>query len=398
MNSRVVKILLPVLLVALAIFIAIIMVKMKPKAARHAPPTPRPVVTVHTVTSGGSEVRVKGFGSVKAKRSVSVVPQVSGEVMEKSPAFEPGGYCTQGQLLLRIDNTDYTLATARSRADVAQMEFNLARAREEAEVAEREWNGMRHSDSDSEPSSLVLHEPQLKLANANLDAAKAALRQAMVNLERCTITAPFDGRVLSADVDAGQFLRAGNPVGTLYATDVAEITVSVPDDDLAWIAIEGTGCPGAPETVVDIFADFAGARHQWEGRAVRLGGAVDSRSRLVPVVVEITDPYEMVGRRPPLVEGMFVQVLFRGTPRDETLVIPRAALRPNSEVWVISDQHKVSVRKVEVARAGLDEAVITSGLEPGEMVCTSNLQYVTEGLPVRLEGVPLEKSSKDGAE
>ncbi len=398
MNSRIFKILLPILLVALAVFAASTMIRMKPKATRHTPPTPRPVVTVHTVASGGSEVRVQGFGTVKAKRSVSVVPQVSGEVMEKSAIFEPGGYCTHGQVLLRIDNTDYVLAAARAEADVAQMEFNLARAEEEAQVAIKEWDGMRRSSQDAEPSSLVLHEPQLKLANANLDAAKAALRQAMVNLERCTIAAPFDGRILAADVDAGQYLRAGNAVGTLYATDIAEVIVSVPDDDLAWIAIEGTGCTNAPETVVDVFANFAGARHQWEGRAVRLGGAVDNRSRLVPVVVEITDPYEMVGRRPPLVEGMFVEVLFRGTPRDDALVIPRSALRPNSVVWVITDEHKVTVRKVVVARAGLDEAVITDGLKPGEKVCTSNLQYVTEGLPVRLEGEPLKQISKAGAE
>jgi len=398
MYSRILKILIPILLVAAAILIASTLIRMKPKAVRHTPPMPRPVVTVHTVASGGSEVRVNGFGTVKAKRSVNVVPQVSGEVIEKSAIFEPGGYCAEGEVLLKIDNTDYAFAVAKAEADVAQMEFNLARAEEEAQVARKEWDGMHRSAGESEPSTLVLHEPQLKLANANLDAAKAALRQANVNLDRCSIKAPFDGRVLAADVDAGQYLRAGNPIGTLYATDIAEVIVSVPDDDLAWIAIEGTGCTNAPETVVDVYANFAGARHQWEGRAVRLGGAVDSRSRLVPVVVEITDPYEMIGRRPPLVEGMFVEVLFRGTPRDDALVIPRSALRPNSEVWVITDDLTVTVRKVVVARAGLDEAVITSGLEPGEKVCTSNLQYVTEGLSVRLEGRKTNNSSKAGEE
>jgi membrane fusion protein, multidrug efflux system len=396
MKSTIGKILLPIILVVVAILAASTMIKMKPKAARQAPPTPRPVVTVHTIASDGYEVRVKGFGSVKAKRSVNVVPQVSGEVLEKSPAFEPGGYCTKGQVLLRLDDTDYVLAAARSQADVAQMELNLARAEEEAEVASQEWATMRRSGEAPEPSSLVLHEPQLKLARANLDAAKAALHQAEVNLGRCTITAPFDGRVLSTDVDAGQYLRAGNPVGTLYATDVAEVTVSVPDEDLAWIPIEGTGSGSAPETVVDIFADFAGSRHHWEGRAVRLGGAVDNRSRLVPVVVEITDPYKMVGQRPPLVEGMFVEVVFRGKPAEESVVIPRSALRPNNEVWVITQDRQVSVRNVTVARAGLDEAVIASGLTPGEMVCTSNLQYVTEGLPVRIEGETSPETSKDG--
>ncbi len=391
MNSSFGKIFLPIILVLLAALATVVMFMMKPKAERHTPPSPQPVVTVFTITSGDSEVRVRGFGSVKAKRSINVVPQVSGEVVEKSPIFEPGGYCSQGDILLRVDETDYALAVAKANADVAQMEFNLARAEEEAQVALSEWDNMRRSEDEPEPSSLVLHEPQLKLAQANLQAAKAALRQAEVNLGRCSISAPFDGRILAADVDAGQYLRAGNAIGTIYATDVAEVTISVPDDDLAWIAIEGSGCLNAPETVVDVFADFAGARHHWEGRAVRLGGAVDSRSRLVPVVVEITNPYEMVGRRPPLVEGMFVQVVFRGTPRAETVVIPRTALRPGRQVWVITPERTVNVREVAVARAGVDEAVISSGLEAGETVCTSNLQYVTEGLPVRIEGEAVER-------
>ncbi len=399
MNSSFGKVFLPIILVLVAVLATVFMFKMKPKAERQTPRAPQPVVTVFTISSGDSEVRVRGFGSVKAKRSVNIVPQVSGEVMEKSPIFEPGGYCTEGELLLRVDETDYALAVAKANADMAQMEFNLARAEEEAQVALSEWDNMRRSPDEPEPSSLVLHEPQLKLAQANLEAARAALHQAEVNLGRCTINAPFDGRILAADVDAGQYLRAGNAIGTIYATDVAEVTISVPDDDLAWISIENSGCLNAPETVVDVYADFAGARHHWEGRAVRLGGAVDSRSRLVPVVVEITKPYEMVGRRPPLVEGMFVQVIFRGTPSADAVVIPRTALRPDSKVWVITSERTVNVRKVTVARAGVDEAVISSGLQAGETVCTSNLQYVTEGLPVRIEGEKLAaKVEQDGEE
>ena len=401
MNSSFGKRFLPIILVLLAIVATVGMFKLKPEAERKARPTPQPIVTVFTISSEGSEVRVRGFGSVKAKRSVNVVPQVSGEVIVKTAIFESGGYCSKGDLLLQIDETDYALAVARANADVAQMEYNLARAEEEAQVALSEWDNMRRSDNEPGPSSLVLHEPQLKLAEANLQAAIAAMRQAEVNLGRCTILAPFDGRILAADVDAGQYLRSGNPVGTIYATDIAEVTISVPDDDLAWIAIAGSASSNAPETVVDVYADFAGAHHHWEGRAVRLGGAVDSRNRLVPVVVEITNPYEMNGDRPPLVEGMFVQAVFRGAPSADAVVIPRTALRPNNKVWVITDDRKVNVRDVIVARAGVDEAVISSGLQFGEIVCTSNLQYVTEGLPVRVEGekrnVPASETSSESA-
>ncbi len=392
------KVILPIVIILVAIVVAKTLVEMRPHPSKHRPPTPQPLVDSFVIQAGGAPVHVHGYGTVKAKRTINVVPQVSGVVVEKSPAFESGGYCEKGQVMLKIDDTDYILAFEKAKADVAQAELNLARADEEANVSKQEWDRMGRANSA--PSALVMHEPQLKLAQASLNAAEAARNQAQANLGRCTIIAPFKGRIMSADVDAGQYLRAGNPVGVMYATDVAEVTISVPDDDLAWISVESSECPMGPETTVIVGAEFAGAKHQWEGRAVRLGGAIDAKSRLVPVVVEIQDPYKMVGNRPPLMEGMFVNVLFSGIPPEGSVVIPRTALRPGNKVWIIDQNSKITIREVTVTRAGIDEAVIGLGLEPGDRICTSNLQYVTEGMPVRIEGAsaPRSQTAQQGAE
>ena len=396
MQSKAFKILLPVGLVLIALVITVFMIKTKPHAQRQTPPTPKPRVTVYETKTQAASVNITGFGSVKAKRSVNITPQVSGEVIRKDACFEPGEYFVAGQLLLNIDDTDYLLAVARAKADVAQAEVNLARAEEEAQIARHEWASIGSQNlggegDKSEPTPLVLHEPQLKLAQASLAAARAALRQAEVNLGRCTISAPFEGRVLNAEVDAGQYLRAGNPIGTIYATDIAEITVPVPDEDLAWITLDpDEGLTGQ----VKVTAEFAGANHVWHGRAVRLGGAVDSRSRLVPVVIEVEHPYEREGNRPPLVEGMFVEVTFQGPAPTSTTVIPRIALRPGNLVWVVDQLSELHIVDVTVARAGVVEALISGGLEPGLQVVTSNLQYVTEGMVVQVEGRDSEALEK----
>lgn len=387
MQSRAFKVLLPIGLVIIALAVTVVLIRTRPHAERQTPPAPRPRVSVMSVTDGEQTVAIRGFGSVRAKRSVALVPQVSGEVVAKSADFEPGGYFTAGQTLLRIDDTDYRLAVARAEADVAQAEVNLARAVEEAQVARDEWNtiGSRsvNGGQTTEPSPLVLHEPQLKLAQASLEAARAALKQARVNLERCTLTAPFDGRVLDATADVGQYLRAGTALGTIYATDVAEITVPVPDGELAWIGLDYDGDGGRNVTVT---AEFAGAEHSWQGRAVRLGGAVDQRSRLVPVVVEVDHPYEQEGDRPPLVEGMFTEVTFHSQAPAGSVVIPRTSLRPDDKVWVVAPDSTLSILDVTVARAGVHEALVAAGLVPGMRVVTSNLQYVTDGMPVMIEG------------
>jgi hypothetical protein len=130
-------------------------------------------------------------------------------------------------------------------------------------------------------------------------------------------------------------------------------------------------------------ADFAGRRHHWQGRAVRLAGAIDEQSRLVPVVVEIPDPYRQTGDRPPLVEGMFVTASIRGRALPGTVAIPRSALRADDRIWLVDREGRLEIRDVTVARAGIERAIIAEGLQAGEIVCLSSLQYVSNGMLVR---------------
>lgn len=374
-------------IVVAGLLVTVILVKTASRPERQVPPPSRPVVMVHEVEVDQEPVRVRGFGSVKAKRSVELVAEVRGRVVMVSPRLEPGAYVSAGEALLRLDDTDYALAAAQARANVAQAEVTLAQAQEEVQVARREWEQLGGAAGGAgaagEPGPLVLRLPQLNLARAGLEAARAALHQAEVNLSRCTLAAPFDGRVRHADLDVGDFVAAGAAIGSVYATDLAEVTVPVADADLAWIAIGRQGDSVLP---VEVRAEFAGARHTWPGRAVRLGGAVDARSRQVPVIVEIPDPYRGDEGRPALTEGMFVEVLFSTPPPAGAVVIPRSALRPDDIVWVVDAEGKLSLRKVTVARADIEQTVITDGLSVGERVCVSALQYVTDGMEVQVGG------------
>jgi len=376
-------------IIAGALLILVVLILTKPRAERLQPVAPVPMVTTHTVAAEPAPITVTGWGTVEPKRSIDLIPQVGGRVASVSEKLLAGAFFKQGEVLLRIEDTDYVLAVHQARSQVAQAEFALATAQEEARVATAEWDRTRDdalagsSLGDAEPNQLVFREPQLRQAEVGLEAAKAALSQAELNLFRCSLTAPFDGRVLNESVDLGQVVGAGQVLGRIYDIAVAQVTVNLADQDLAWISIPLSPDDESAGSLAVIHGQFAGREHQWQGIAVRIAGAVDRASRQVPVVVEIPDPYATEGDRPPLLSGLFVGVTFRSPIPVDAVTIPRRGLRPGDQVWVLDQDNKLGIRSVQVARAGVETAVITAGLAPGDRLVTSNLQYVVEGMQLR---------------
>jgi hypothetical protein len=102
---------------------------------------------------------------------------------------------------------------------------------------------------------------------------------------------------------------------------------------------------------------------------------------MVNVVVRVEKPY---ATKPPLVAGLFVTVEIKGHTLENAAVIPRSALRENNTVWVVEDGGQLNFRRVEVARLGTIQAILRSGLEDGDLVITSGLKAVTDGMQVRI--------------
>jgi RND family efflux transporter MFP subunit len=378
--------LLPLTILVVGVLGALLMLKLRPEPMKRPAMTMRPVVRVHEVAGEAAGVTVTGYGTVSSRRRVQITPQVSGTAIYKSDALEIGGAFVAGAVLLRIQETDYQLAVEMAAAAVARTEYELARANQEAEIARREWNEIQEAAGDERrvrPNPLVLHAPQLKLAQANLVSAQASLAKAELDLARCTIKAPFKGRVVSESVDVGQYVRAGSPVGEIYASEVPEVTVPLDDADLAFFDRPGADGIGAPAEVI---AEFAGVEHVWSGHVTRLSGALDPRTRMVDAVVAVVAVAE---DDPPLLEGLFVEVRLLGHRLPGAVEVPRAALREGNLVWLVDDDNTLRIRPVTVARKGHEMVLLSAGVVQGDQVIVSNLDIVTEGMDIRVAGAPV---------
>lgn len=380
---------LPLITVIAAVLIAGAMIKGRKPPTRERFRPSGALVEVLRVAEGTRNVAIEGTGTVAPRHEITLMPQVTGKVVWVDPDFVAGGVFNRGDELVRIERADYESALRRAESQVAQAAYQLEVARANAEIAKREWdlvNSGRDSDGTGDdretPDPLVLHEPQLRQAEANHASAEAALESADLNLQRTSLRAPFNCRVRRQSVSPGQLVGPSTQVAVLYGTDLAEIVVGLPVADLEWIDI-----PGATAQVV---LDTGEGIHQWPGRVHRSVGVLDQIGRLAQVVVQVEDPFHRkYGSGPELSIGSFVKVEIEGRRLERTIPLPRAALRENSTVWIAEEDSTLQIREVSIDRLTSSEALISAGIASGDMVILTPLSGAAEGMrlrPVAVEG------------
>jgi RND family efflux transporter MFP subunit len=373
-------------ILAFAVMAAVAMVALKPDVETRPPEVKPPLVRVADVSLQERRLSVTSQGTVSPRTESALVPEVSGKVIWVSPSFVSGGFFEKGEVLLKIDSHDYQQAVIRSRAEVANAKLRLAQEEAEFKVAHSEWDDLGRGEA----TPLTLREPQLENAKAAVAASEANLVTAERNLERTELRAPYVGRVRQKNVDVGQFVTVGSPVGAIYAIDYAEIRLPLPDRDLAYLDLplvyrDQSANRTGPKVILR--ADFAGRVHEWEGRIVRTEGEIDPQSRMVHAVAQVTNPY---GRgtdpdRPPLAAGLFVEAEIEGIEAEKVVVLPRAALRDGDRVLVVDEESRLRFRGVDLLRVTREEIIVRGGLAAGERVCLSPLEAVTDGMRVRTE-------------
>lgn len=368
---------LPLLVIAAAVAAMKVMVALKRPPARVAARKTGILVETLTVTLADRRVEVPATGTVQPARKISIVPQVSGKVVRVSPRFVRGGFFAAGEEMFAIEDVDYRLAVEKAESLVAKRKVELASVESKAEVARREWKRLGRGKPPE--NSLVLYGPQLKEARASLAGAVADRELARLNLGRTRVTAPFDCVITGETVDLGQYVRAGTPVGEAVDSGRAEVIAPVTLADLDWLDLPRDGKEG-PEARV--WVPGRGGE-VWRGRVDRLLADVDSRDRMVRLVVVVDDPFRRKGGGLPLPMGQFVELSLAGRTLRDAAVIPRSALHDGDVVWLYRDG-ALEFRKVEAARRQRDQVLVASGLAAGDRVVLTMIAGAAPGMKLRL--------------
>lgn len=372
-------------IIILSVLIAVIMVKTKPKARRQAPGERVTQVTLSTLQSASERIVLRAAGTVVPAQQVSLKPRVSGEVVWLSPKFIPGGRFDAGDELLRIDDSDYGFVVETRKAELAQAELAYKLELGQQDIARYEWNliGDR-STATAMDEELSLRQPHLKSAKAKLESAKAALERAELDLARTRIQAPFNGVVLSRDVDVGEQVSAQAQLGALAGADEYWIEATLPVDQLRWVEVpDPAGAGGASAKVRP--AGGVRAAAEWDGRVIEVKPDLESKGRLAQLLVSVRDPLDRAARpnnEIPLLIGAYVNLEMDGPSLDGLHRLPAAAIHDGRMVWIMADG-RLEFRPVEILWRDADAVLISGGLTNGERAVVSGIAAPVPGM--RLE-------------
>jgi multidrug efflux system membrane fusion protein len=328
-------------------------------------------------------VVIDAIGTIEAEQSVAVRAQVSGAL--ESVNFREGETVKAGHLLFRIDQRPFLASMNQSRAALARDEAQLAQAR--AQQSRLEPLVKQEYITKQEYDVAVTSTKSLE---ATVEANRAALEQARLQLSYTEIQAPISGRTGSVSVKPGNLVSAGTsssqPLVVINRMHPILVAFSVTRNDLDEFRRQR-----------DDQALHAEVSREGESKPISEGKLVFVDNAINPQTGGVVMKAQLPNENEQLWPGELVKVRLVLRVEPEAVVVSEAAVQPGqlgSFVYVINKEDRVRMRPVTIARQLGDLVVIAKGLRGGERVLLEVPQALAEGAQVQVRGAG--ESAKKG--
>jgi membrane fusion protein (multidrug efflux system) len=331
---------------------------------------PPPEVGIVQATRGSLPIPLEFTGRAAGSREVEVRARVDGILLERR--YREGSEVREGDMLFRIDPEQYRATAAQARAElgVAQARFEEARRQRERIVPLFEQNAASRRQRDEAVS-------QFEVAQANVEAARARLRTAELDLGYTDVRAPISGLTSREARSEGSLVQAGSEASLLtriVQVNPIYVEFSVPEAEAARIR------RSADRLVAKMLLDGAQA-DAVAGRLSFVDTSVEQGSGTVRVRAE----FENADRR--IVPGQFVRVRVEGLTEPDAVAVPRKAVMSSAQgnfVWVVGKDDTVQLQPVKLRGNAGTLAMISEGLRGGERVVAEGVLKARPGVKVKV--------------
>lgn len=345
--------------------------------AEEMPPPPVVEVVVDEVVSEPYQPKSRYVGRLQAQDDVAIQARVTGYLVSRD--FREGDLVEEGEVLYTLDASEYEAARARARADLAAAVANQAntlrnykRGREllpKGAISEAEMDNLEANNLD---------------ADARIEAARAQVTSAEVNLGFTTIKAPITGRIGRSSASVGDLVgpNSGN-LTTLVSIDPIEALFQV--SEATYIAAVGEGLRDGLDADalrrIEVSLELTnGVLYPEVGRIDYFANRIDQSTGTLEARAQIPNPHSV------LVPGQYVRVILQDTNLLEGLFVPQAAVQADQQgsfVLTVDGGSNVVRRNVELGARRDDRVLVKKGVEEGDRVVVRGLQQVRPGMPVK---------------
>ncbi|MDD2897460.1 MAG: efflux RND transporter periplasmic adaptor subunit [Desulfuromonadaceae bacterium] len=347
----------------------------KPKPA--APPSGPPEVGIITIKPEKVVLTTELSGRTIPRQIAEVRPQVSGIILKR--LFTEGSDVSAGQPLYQIDSATFEAAYASAKAAQARVEANLVSLR----LTEGRYRDLVKikavSRQDYDNASA-----QLKQAEAELAAAKAAVETARINVAYSKVTAPISGRIGRSNVTNGALVTASQPtaLATIQQLDSMYVDMTQSTADLLKLRqnlASGVLKKSSSAQVKLLLED--GSAYPVPGTLKFSEVTVDPSTGSVTLRAVFPNPKQF------LLPGMFVRAILVDGVQENAILVPQRGVTRNPKgdavVMLVGAEEKAEPRPIKVVRTVGNSWLVSDGLKAGDRVILEGLQKARPGTPVK---------------
>ncbi|MGH7846314.1 MAG: efflux RND transporter periplasmic adaptor subunit [Candidatus Binatia bacterium] len=329
-------------------------------------------ITVASVVRKSMPIQLTAVASVDPYATVSVRTQTTGTLMQVH--FKEGQDVKKGDLLFTIDPRPFEAALKQAQAVLAKDMALLANAREQlrryAELVKKQYVSQEQYDQI---------QASANASEASVEADRAAVENAKVQLSYCYIYSPVDGRTGDLLVDEGNLVRTNDATPFVTINQVTPIFVSFSVPEQFFTDIKDGLARG--KLKVEAFIPQHETRPE-VGELTFIDNTVDRTTGTIKLKGTFANP----NRR--LWPGQFVRVALTLADQPNAIVVPSQAIQTGQDrqqVFVLKSDSTVELRPVIVARTLNNDTVIEKGLQPGEKVVTDGQFLLNSGTKVQVK-------------
>lgn len=358
-----------------------------------APPPATPEVTVHTITAQPVSLTTELSGRTSAYMISEVRPQVGGIVQAR--LFEEGSDVEAGDVLYQIDPATYRASVNSARAALAKAEANL----KVVNATAKRYSELVKIDAVSRQAHDEVMA-QLLQSRADVEAARAALEMAEINMGYTKVTAPISGRIGRSTVTPGALLSASQPDPLARIQQLDPIYVDVTQSSAELLRLRRALASGALVSTEETRANVRltledGTLYEHTGELQFSDVSVDPGTGMVTLRAVFPNPDMQ------LLPGMYVRAILEEGMREQAVLVPQQGVTRNSTgeatALLVNADGIVESRVLDVSRTLGDQWLVESGLEPGERVIVEGVQKVQPGLPANAVEVADQAPEHAGA-